>query len=135
MLHKEEEAVSYHPVDSGDLLLVRKFDRFDFRIGRLTHSLKVFRLQCAHGNRPNKWRRPRVLEMMLCFPITLHPCLLRKCIYFVADDWEVLLMENLKGLFTGVSSTSKTEERKHTSTASIVQRRTFHHQSILPTIV
>ncbi|KAM1107729.1 hypothetical protein FF1_004444 [Malus domestica] len=52
-----------------------------------------------------------------------------KCIYFVADDWEVLLMENLKGPFTGVSSTWKTEERKHTSTASIVQRRTFHHQS------
>lgn len=122
---------------SGDLLLIRKSDRFDFRFGRLTHSFKVFRLECAHGNRPEQAEEIESTGNEALF--SDHPdfpwCR-PNCIYFVVNDWEGPLNEGPQGpLHMGVFNLENKRTETHQYCIDRPKANIPPSIWILPTIV
>ncbi|KAM1688560.1 hypothetical protein ACFX2K_036415 [Malus domestica] len=130
---------------SGDLLLIRKLDVFDFWFGKMTQSFKVYRVECACGDRPEQVEEIGSIGNDALFldytasmrvPASDFPGRQPNCIYFVADDRTGHLDEEPQGPL-------------HMGAFNLENRRTETHQHcidrpkanipsliwILPTIV
>ncbi|XP_068319501.1 F-box protein SKIP23-like [Pyrus communis] len=91
---------------SGELLLIRKLDVFDFWFGKMTQSFKVYRVECACGDRPEQVEEIESIgndALFLDYTASMRvsaldfPGCQPNCIYFVADDWTGHLNEEPQG--------------------------------------